>query len=71
MTQHVCKLFSTRRFAQTVFGTWLVQAQQGGTLIYHRDLLALDHSIYSRAFTGHIGREMNRVNAQPCWEGVV
>ena len=53
MTQQVCKLFSTRRFAQTVFGTWLVQAQQGGTLIYHRDLLALDHHLQPSVHRPH------------------
>jgi hypothetical protein len=48
------------------FCAWVAQASAGDKLEYHRGLLALDASIYSKEFTGNSRRELNRV-ARRAW----
>jgi hypothetical protein len=49
------------------FCAWVVQASAGDKLEYHRGLLALDASEWSRDFAGHRRRELTRLANRASW----
>jgi hypothetical protein len=49
------------------FCAWVAQASPGYKLEYHRGLLALDASEFSRDFAGPRRRELNRVAHRASW----
>src|SRR5215475_4371911 len=49
------------------FCAWVAQASAGDKLEYHRGLLALDASEWSRDFAGHRRRELNRLAHRALW----
>ena len=49
------------------FCAWVGQASPGDKLEYHRGLLALDASEWSRDFAGHRRRELNRLAYRAMW----
>jgi hypothetical protein len=49
------------------FCAWVSQASPGEHLEYHRGLLALDASEWSRDFAGHRRRELNRLAHRAMW----
>lgn len=46
---------------------WITQASPGDQFVYHRGLLALDTSDWSRSVVGHARRELNRVARRAWW----
>ena len=49
------------------FCAWVTQASAGDKLEYHRGLLGLDASEWSRDFAGHRRRELNRLAYRASW----
>ena len=49
------------------FCAWIGQASPGDSLEYHRGLLALDGSEWSRDFSGDRRRELNRLSRRAWW----